>query len=88
MCTGLILTKMKGINMETVFNHINGFVGNLTTLLIALLSLAVVGQILFGQAVFGMDVIGNVVEVIDSLGQSGFVGVIALLVLYSLFNKK
>ena len=74
--------------MDTVFNHINGFVGSLTTLLIALLSLAVVGQILFGQAVFGMDVIGNVVEVIDSLGQSGFVGVIALLVLYSLFNKK
>tara|TARA_R110000796_G_scaffold123761_2_gene238153 strand:- start:10705 stop:10935 length:231 start_codon:yes stop_codon:yes gene_type:complete len=76
------------MNMETVFKHINGFVGDLTSLLIAFLSLAVVGQILFGQTIFGMDVIGNVVGVIDSLGQSGFVGIVALLVLYSLFNKK
>ena len=36
----------------------------------------------------GMSVIGNVMDVINMLGDNGVVGLIALVVLYSLLDKK
>ena len=73
--------------METVFKHVNGVVAQLTQLFIAMLSLGVVGQLLLGDTIFGWDVIGNVMNVIGQLGDGGFVGILALLILWSLFSK-
>jgi len=43
--------------------------------------------VLFGVGVFGANVVTNVMELITMLGDGGFVGLIALLIFWSLFNK-
>ena len=62
----------------------------LTSMALSLLALAVVLQVLFGSNVAFMpgDVVGNVVSVTKSLGSEGLVGLVAIWVLVSLFNKK
>ena len=54
----------------------------------AFLTVGILVQVLFGGPVFGMDVVGNVVALIESLGNSGFVGLLAVVVLVNLLNKK
>jgi len=57
---------------------------------IALLALAVVLQVLFGasQPFFPVDVVGNVVALTTQLGSQGVVGLVAVWVLVTLFNRK
>ena len=74
--------------MENIFNLVNEFFGKMTSLFMGLLSFGVMAEILFGSPVMGMSVIGNVMDVINILGDNGVVGLIALVILYSLFNKK
>ena len=73
--------------ISKVFDHVSGFAKKLTELLLTVLSLGVVAQVLLGDAMFGMDVIGNVVKIIELLGNSGFVGIVAVIVLYGILNK-
>jgi hypothetical protein len=74
--------------MENIFNLVNGFFSKMTSLFVGLLSFGVMAEILFGSPVMGMSVIGNVMDVISILGNNGVVGLIALVILYSLLNKK
>jgi len=74
--------------MENVFNMVTGFFGKMTALFIGLLSFGIVAEILFGSPVLGMSVIGNVMDVINLLGDNGVVGLIALVILYNLLDKK
>lgn len=75
-------------SISKVFDNVSGFAKKLTELLLTVLSLGVVAQVLYGNAIFGMDVIGNVVGIIESLGNGGVVGIIAIVVLISLLGKK
>ena len=54
----------------------------------AFLTIGILVQILFGGDVFGIDVVGNVVTLIESLGNSGFVGLLAVVLLVRLLNKE
>jgi hypothetical protein len=74
--------------MENIFNLVNGFFGKMTSLFMALLSFGIMAEILFGSPVMGMSVISNVMDVINMLGNNGVVGLIALVILYSLLDKK
>ena len=74
--------------MESIFNMVNGFFGKMTTLLMGLLSFGIIAEVLFGTAVLGMSVIDNVMELIAMFGDNGVVGLIALVVLYNLLDKK
>ena len=74
--------------MENIFNLVNGFFGKMTALFMGLLSFGVMAEILFGSPVMGMSVIGNVMGVINMLGDNGVVGLIALVILYGLLDKK
>jgi len=74
--------------MENVFETIKGFFKGITELMFAFLTVGILVQVLFGSPVFGMDVVGNVVGLIESLGSSGFVGLLAVVALVSLINKK
>ena len=62
----------------------------LTEVFIALLSLAVVLQVLLGsgQPFFPVDVVGNIVALTKQLGAEGLVGLVAVAVLYGLFTRK
>ena len=74
--------------MENAFKLVKGFFAGVTDLLTVFIALAVVVQVVFGGPVLGMDVIGNIVDLINALGASGFVGVLAVVLLISFFDKK
>jgi len=74
--------------MEKVFNIVTGFVNKMTGLFLTMLSFGVMAEILFGSPVMGMSVIGNVMDIINVLGDNGVVGIIALVVLYQLLDTK
>ena len=74
--------------MEKIFESIKTFFSGVTELLFTFLTLGILVQVLFGGAVFGMDVVGNVTALIESLGNSGFVGLLAVVVLVKLLDKK
>jgi len=74
--------------MEKVFNMVTDFFGKMTTLFMGLLSFGVIAEVLFGKAVLGMSVIDNVMSLITMFGDNGVVGLIALVVLYNLLDKK
>jgi len=78
--------KMDTINKA--FELVSGCVGRLTELLLLTLALAIVGQVLYGAPVLGMDVVGNVIGVVKSLGDSGFVGLLAIIILGAILLKK
>ena len=76
--------------MDNVFKFIGGFVKSLTTLLVGLAALAVLVQIVFGaDAMFGMgSVVDNLAGLISQLGEGGFVGLIATLILWAIIDRK
>tara|TARA_R110000751_G_scaffold33022_1_gene82484 strand:+ start:400 stop:624 length:225 start_codon:yes stop_codon:yes gene_type:complete len=74
--------------MENIVNIVGGFFSKMTSLFVGLLSFGVMAEILFGSPVMGMSVIANVMDIINLLGNNGVVGLIALVILYELINKK
>ena len=74
--------------MENIFDLVSGFFSKMTSLFLGLLSFGIMAEILFGSPVMGMSVIGNVMEIINMLGDNGVVGLIALVILYGLLDKK
>jgi len=74
--------------MENIFNMVSGFFSKMTSLFVGLLSFGVMAEILFGGPVMGMSVISNIMDIINLLGNNGVVGLIALVILYELINKK
>ena len=74
--------------MDKIFGTIKSFFGGVTDLLMTLLSVGILVQVLFGAPVFGIDVVGNVTGLIDSLGNSGFVGLLAVIILVKLIDRK
>ena len=63
--------------MDNIFNVAVSFIGKLTNLLIAMLSLGIIAEILYGSRVLGISVMDNVINVIDMFGSNGVVGLIA-----------
>ena len=52
------------------------------------LCLGIVVQLIVGESLFGWNPIKNIQSAINSVGQSNFIGVATLLVLYSVFKKQ
>ena len=73
--------------MKEVITMIKGYVDDLTHLLMSFLAIGAIGEVLFGTGMFGINVIGNLTSIISEFGQSGFAGLVALLVLVGLFRK-
>ena len=63
---------------------------SLTEAGIALIALGVVLQILFGAAVpfIGLDIVGSVLGLVKTFGSEGLVGLIALWILWGIYDKK
>ena len=55
---------------------------------VPILCLGVVVQLIVGESLFGWDPIKNIQNSINSVGQSNFIGIATLLVLYSVFKKQ
>ena len=74
--------------MKEVMDKITTFLGGLTAIMLSFVSLSIIAEVIFGVGVFGTSVVANVIELISSLGDGGFVGLIALIVLIQIFSKK
>ena len=74
--------------MKEVMNKVTTFLGGLTTILLSFVSLSILAEVIFGTNMFGTGVVTNLMVMIASLGEGGFVGLIALIILIQLFQKK
>ena len=73
--------------MKEVITMVKGYVDDLAHLMMSFVAIGAVSEIIFGTGIFGVKVIGNLTSIINQFGQSGFAGLIALLVLVGLFRK-
>jgi len=55
--------------------------------LVSFVAVGAVSEVIFGTGIFGVNVIGNLTSIINKFGESGFAGLVALLVLVGLFRK-
>ena len=74
--------------MKDIFAKVGDFFGGLTNVLLSFVSLSILAEVIFGAGVFGTSVLGNVMGIVKSLGDGGFVGLVALLILWKVFDKK
>ena len=72
-----------------MLDKVSGWIKQLTNVGLGLIALGVVLQILFGAAIpfLGLDVVGSVVGLVKSLGSEGLVGLVAIWVLWGIYQK-
>jgi hypothetical protein len=70
------------------FEKFKTMISEVTSLTVVLLCFGITVQLIIGEPLFGWDVVGNISKAVGSLGQSNFIGVAALLVLFSIFQSK
>ena len=69
--------------MDNIFSGLKKLLTSLISISLQFLCLGVIVQLLIDEKILGWDPIGNVQD-----AGSAFIGVIAFIVLYLLFNKK
>ena len=73
--------------MKEVITMVKGYVDDLAHLMLSFVAIGAISEVIFGSGVFGVKVIGNLTSIINTFGQSGFAGLVALLVLVGLLRK-
>ena len=73
--------------MKEIITLVKGWVDDLAHLLLSFVAIGAISEVIFGTGVFGVNVIGNLTLIINKFGESGFAGLVALLVLVGLFRK-
>ena len=73
--------------MKEVVALVKDWIDDIIHLMISFVAIGAVGEVLFGSGIFGVNVIGNLTSIINQFGESGFAGLVALLVLVGLFRK-
>ena len=77
---------MKKINILNIFKTVNEYVYNITMLIVGLIPLLLLGVVLFGDDFFlGNIVVYNIQNILDSM--AGFVGIITLILIVTVFHK-
>jgi|TARA_B100001079_G_scaffold88880_1_gene76401 hypothetical protein len=73
--------------MREVVTMVGGWIDDIASLLLSFVAIGAIGEVLFGSGFFGVNVISNLTSIINGFGESGFAGLVALLVLVGLFRK-
>ena len=73
--------------MREVITLVKGYVDDIAHLMLSFVAIGAVSEIIFCSGIFGVNVIGNLTSIINNFGESGFAGLVALLVLVGLFRK-
>ena len=66
---------------------VKGYVDDIAHLMMSFVAIGAVSEVIFGTGIFGVNVIGNLTSIISKFGQSGFAGLVALLVLVGVCRK-
>ncbi len=69
-------------------SYFKDFFGGLMGIMLAILPVTILWQVLTGGLVFEMDVITNLSSLVSMFGESGFVGLVTLVIIMSFFIKK
>lgn len=67
---------------------VTGFLGGLMSVMMAVLPLTILWYVLTGTSVLGMDVVTNLTNLLTTLGNGGFVGLVVLVIVASFFTDK
>ena len=73
--------------MKEIITLVKSFIDDLAHLMMSFVAVGAVSDVIFGSGIFGVNVIGNLTAIINNFGESGFAGLVALLVLVGLFRK-
>ena len=71
--------------MDKVMKYFTGFFGGLVSIMMAIVPVTILWTLLTGTTVFGLDIISNFMDMVTMLGNSGFVGLLALLFIMYFF---
>jgi len=75
--------------MMRLFEEIRKWLGEITEILLLLIAIGIAVEIIFGTTVpFFGGIVANLTALINTLGQNGLVGLIALGIILYLFSKK
>ena len=71
------------------FEKIKRWIGEITEISLLLIALGIVGGILFGDTVpFFGGIVTNLTGLLNTLGENGLVGLVALSIILYLFHKR
>ena len=73
--------------MKEIITMVKEYIDDLAHLMISFVAIGALSEVIFGSGVFGVNVIGNLTSIINTFVESGFAGLVALLVLVGLFRK-
>ena len=80
-----MLNINKGANMK-ILQGLSGTIHSLTSIVIALLGLAIVVSLLGGNVPFVGGVADNIVSLVQGLGDAGIVGLVAAIIILNLYK--
>ena len=67
---------------------IKGWIGELTDIAVARVALGVAAGVVFGDVPFVGAVLGNLIDLINALGDNGVVGIIVLAILSGMYGSR
>ena len=73
--------------MKEAINTVKSWIDDIAEVMLSFVAIGAVSEVIFGSGIFGVNVIGNLTSIINTFGESGFAGLVALLVLVGLFRK-
>ena len=73
--------------MKEAIKTVKSWIDDIAEVMLSFVAIGAVSEVLFGSGIFGVKVIGNLTSIINTFGESGFAGLVALLVLGGLFRK-
>ena len=76
------------MDIKKILERIQKIIRQGIEIAVPILCLGVVIQLIIGEPLFGWNVVGNISRAIGQFGQTNFIGVAALIVLYSYINQK
>lgn len=76
------------MDIKKILERIQNIIRQGIEIAVPILCLGVVIQLIIGEPLFGWNVVGNISKAIGQFGQTNFIGVAALIVLYSYINQK
>jgi len=76
--------------MEKVTSQLTSIIKGVSELVIGLIALGIISEIVFGQgAIFGASVVANLSGIVTAIGgESGFVGLIAIILIFALLRNR
>jgi len=74
--------------MKNILKKVNTIIQEITPTAFTFLCLGIIIQLIIGEPILGWDVVGNISKAIGKLGQNTFVGIAALLFLYTIISNR